>query len=87
MSRPSVEVKLKHPVEAGSTTIESVTNTKPRVRELRLASEASKAKGGVEETRQLLAQCTGIIPADLDTFEIDDFTALAEALAELMGEP
>jgi hypothetical protein len=84
--RPSVAVTLKTPVEVGGKTIREVTVTKPRVRELRLAGEAAKDKGGIEETRQLLAQCTGIIPADLDAFEVDDFTACAEALQGLMGE-
>jgi len=85
--REAVEVILEHGFEdeVKNERVTVLRIVKPRVKELRRAGEAAKGKGGIEETRQLLAQCTGRDPAALDAMEIDDFQQCADVLARLMG--
>lgn len=89
MERTAVEIVLTHPFddEIQKDRVSVLRIVKPRLKEMRRASEAARGKGPIEETRQLLAQCTGRDPAALDAMEIDDFQRCAEALERLVNPP
>jgi hypothetical protein len=82
-----IEVRLTQPIvdTVKQCTIEVITLRQATLKDLRLADEAAKKRGDIELGRQLLAQCSGLLPADLDKLSIVDFNALSRALSKLNG--
>ena len=86
--RRTIEVELETPVldetKGDGEVLRRLTLKEPRVRELRLATDAADGKGQVALARELLSACSGVLPAVIDRFTLADFNRANEALGELM---
>ena len=80
----SVTVKLATPVRAlgDGPDVTELTLRRPRVKDLRLASDGSS--GEIDVMRKLIASSAGVIPPLVDQLELEDFLACVKVISSML---
>lgn len=74
-------MKLKYPVEVDGQTVTEINLRRAKAKDLR-ALEAAKDGEGIEETFLMLSILSGQPVAVIEDLDLEDFTPLAEKIAD-----
>jgi len=79
-----INYTLKHPVEHGGKTFTTLSFRKPKTGDMMVLDNF---KGETSKMVALLAAISDVPLPAFKEIELDDFTAISEAVAPLLGEP